>query len=144
MLSQVWQIKSILNSRLFLSDYPVKFPHLSPHQREKAVLLLGSLLLFPTVFSHKNLMFITLLSIVGIWTMFTEVVLVHDIAWCWLHPWINLLGVAVHPSYFLKNNAVVDCLSRILAPGKWSMVTDNNSWYSNWVDTTAFKFLDDD
>ena len=56
---------------------------------------------------------------------------------------VDLLGQNIHAGDFLKHDCVVDCLSGVFAPGEGTMVSADNAWYIDGIDTALCKGLHD-
>ena len=76
------------------------------------------------------------LPIVSVRSVFAEVVLVHEVFWCFFDIGFDLLGEARHFGNFFQDNAVVNRSFWRLAPSKGTMVAHSDTWHCHWVNLT--------
>ena len=64
------------------------------------------------------------LSVIGVFAVLAEVMLIQQLL---LHPhliWIQLQRVEVHERDFFQHNGVMDCFVRVLAPGEGAVAVN--------------------
>ena len=84
---------------------------------------------------------ILFLTVVGIFAVLAEVVLIQQGLWDTACIGIEHYGVKIHKCHLFHNHRIVNRLCGILAPGKWAVGMNYNSRDRNWVDVFEVSII---